>query len=100
GAGDLDPLGEAGIARRGGVDRAEGAAREPDRAAAEILRLHPVEARRAGEGGDLDDRTDEALEEVERVDRLRHQDAAAVARQRAAPRLVVVALRPPPADEA
>ncbi len=97
GADDLDALGEARIGRGRRIERAERAVGEADAGADQILGLHAVHGRRAGERRHLDDGPGQALEQVERVDRLGEQHAAAVARLGATTGLVVVGLRPPPA---
>jgi hypothetical protein len=55
-----------------------------------------MQRRGRGEARDHLDPTDKGAEEIERMDRLGQQDAAAVAREAAASRLVVVALGTPP----
>ena len=95
-ADDLDALGEARVARGRGVQRAERAVGKAQRRARDVFGFHPVQRRRCGKRGDLGNARRQRQEQVERVDRLRDQHAAAVACQRAAPRLVVIRLRPPP----
>ena len=93
---DLDALGMSGYERGRRQDRARGAVAEAEEGGDVVLGLHPVQPGRRDLGGLHRGHPDERAEQVERVDRLSEQDAAAVAGHRAAPGLVVVALRPPP----
>ncbi len=77
----------------------EGAVGEAQACADGVLGLHPMHARRPGDGRHLGDGAGEAQQQVERVDRLAQQHAAAVAGERAAAGLVIVGLRPPPGDD-
>jgi hypothetical protein len=61
----------------------------------DILRFHTVHRAGDGIGEDLRRCAGQRDQQVERMDALRQQHAAAVARQGAAPGLVVIALRPP-----
>ena len=95
-AGDLDPLRVAGIGRRGGDQCRRRAAAGFEQGGDVVLRLHAVQRGGAGLGRDHFGDADERAEEIERVDRLRQQHAAAVAPERAPARFVVIGLRTPP----
>ncbi len=84
--------------RRCGEERADGPVLETQPARDEILGFHAVHAGGGGQGHDVGDGTGEAQHQVERVDRLGDEHAAAVAGVGAATRLVVIGLRPPPGD--
>ena len=97
-AGELDALGKAGIRDRGRVDRPGGAVAEFDGRNRDVLRVDRPEGGGFGDGGDTGDRPRQALEQVEGVDGLGEQHAAAVARFGAAPGLRKILGRTPPAD--
>ena len=88
----------AGEGGGGGDQRPERPAGEAEAGADEVLGLHAVQPGGAGDGGDLRARTGDGEHEVEGVDRLCDEDAAAVAGVGAAARRVVVGLRPPPGE--
>ena len=96
GADQLDALGKPGIGRRRGVRRrrARRSRTSPPRTARSSVSMRCTGVVR-DEALHLRRSPAKAQQQIERVDALREQHAAAVARLRAAARLVVVALRPP-----
>ena len=93
---ERDAFRRAGETGGGGGEPPQRAAFETQSGHRHVLGLHPVQRRRSGHGGHGADRAGQAQREVDGVDRLRDQDAAAIARVGAAPRLVVIGLFPPP----
>src|SRR5690242_3952071 len=75
---ELDPLGEPGIGHGGRIDGADRAVGKPYARADDVLGIDPAQRRGRGEGGDFSDWASEALEEIESMDRLRQQHAAAI----------------------
>ncbi len=79
-----------------GDDAAERAIGEAQTGADEVLGLHAMEPAGSRHGGDLGDRPGEAQHEIEGMDRLADQHAAAVPGKSAAAGLVVIGLGAPP----
>ena len=97
---DLYPFQVAGI--RGGcrLDRSERAVFEAERGDGGILNFNPFMGQKPGDRGQLLHRPHQPEEQVDRVDRLIHQRAAAVERPGAAPAAaVVILLGPVPFDD-
>ena len=94
-ADDLDPLQAAGIGAGGGVYRADGAILEAQHRAGNVFGFHAVTGAVAREACDPRHRAGQTAHQVDGVDRLAEQHAAAVASFGAASRHVVIALRPP-----
>ena len=90
GAVDLDPLQIAGIGGRAGLDHAQRAVGELERGHGRVLDRDPLVGQQARVGRDLDDRAHQPGEQVDAVDGLVHQRAAAVELPGAAPGAAVV----------
>ena len=91
-----DGFGPAGKAGRAGDQGPDRAVLEDQAGRNEVLRFHTVQVGRGGHGLYLSDRAGQGKGEIERVDGLRDQHAAPVARIAAATGFVVVGLRTPP----
>ena len=87
---DLDPLQIAGIDGRAGLDHAQGAVGELDRGHGDVLDGDPLVGQQGRPAADLDHRAHQPGEQIDAVDGLVHQGAAAVEFPRAAPRAAVV----------
>ena len=81
------------------LDRAERPGREPDRCHRGVLDLEPDVGAACGERLHRFDRAEQPLQQVDGVNRLVHQRAAAVQRLGAVPTVPVVAGRPAPLDD-
>ena len=95
-----DALRKARVSGGGGIQTADGAVGKTEDGGHGVLAFHAVHGAGAGQGGDLRGQPGQAEQQVQGVDGLRNQHAAAVTRQRATARLVVITLRAPPAHAA
>ena len=90
---------QAGIGARGRLDDAERAVLEPQGGDGRVFDLDPLVGQRGGQGRDRVDVAHQPVEQVDVVDRLVHERAAAVELPGPAPAAgVVVLLGPPPLD--
>ncbi len=86
------------IGRRGAFDDAQCSTGETHDSYGRILDLKPLMRQKPGIGADLDHRTHNPLQQINRMDRLVHQRATAIERPCPAPCSgVIVGLRAPPA---
>ncbi len=87
---DRDRFRQAGINAGRRLDDAERPAGETQTGHGRVFHLDALVGQRGGEAGDVRDRTHQPEQEIDIVDRLIHQGAAAVERLRALPAALVV----------
>ena len=96
GAGQLHRFAETGIARGRRGERADATVAKAQRCGHRVLGFHLVYCRGVGIGHHLGNAAGQIEKQIKLMDCLGHQDAAAIARQGATARHIVVGLRTPP----
>jgi hypothetical protein len=96
---NFDPLEIAGIDGGSGFDHAEGAIGKAERGDGGVFHFDLFVGERGGEGADFDNRTHQPSEQIDTVDGLVHEGAAAVESPGSAPGpAVIILLRAEPLD--